>query len=104
MLEVREDLDTEGYGPYAKQFNRLKSQAAAKVASGGPDGTGQPLQHQGRGCRCRRVPHKLWPRLGVYCGKDGDALIILLGGRTKKRQQRDIEIARSLWQDYKRRK
>ena len=28
----------------------------------------------------------------------------LLGGGTKKRQQSDIERARALWQDYKRRK
>ncbi len=36
----------------------------------------------------------------VYFGKDGDTLIILLGGGTKKRQQRDIEAARGnleLW-------
>jgi putative addiction module killer protein len=26
----------------------------------------------------------------VYFGKDGDALVILLGGRTNKRQDRDI--------------
>ena len=31
-------------------------------------------------------------------------LIILLGGGTKRRQQQDIETARDLWQDYKRRK
>lgn len=35
---------------------------------------------------------------------DGDALIILLGGGTKKRQQRDIETARSLWREYNQRK
>ncbi len=40
----------------------------------------------------------------VYFGKDGDTLIILLGGGTKKRQQRDIEAARALWREYKRRK
>ena len=40
----------------------------------------------------------------VYCGKDGDTLVILLGGGTKKRQQGDIEAARALWQEYKKRK
>ena len=44
------------------------------------------------------------PAYRVYFGKDGDALIILLGGGTKKRQQHDIETARILWQEYKRRK
>jgi putative addiction module killer protein len=37
-------------------------------------------------------------------GKDGEQIIILLGGGTKKRQQRDIEQAIARWQDYKRRK
>ena len=40
----------------------------------------------------------------IYFGRDGDAIIILLGGGTKRRQQTDIEDARRLWQEYKRRK
>jgi putative component of toxin-antitoxin plasmid stabilization module len=40
----------------------------------------------------------------VYFGKDGEHLILLLGGGTKKRQRRDIVDAFSRWQDYKRRK
>jgi putative component of toxin-antitoxin plasmid stabilization module len=31
-------------------------------------------------------------------------LVILLTGGTKKRQQRDIERAKALWADYKRRR
>ncbi|MDE0632511.1 MAG: hypothetical protein OXH73_13505 [Caldilineaceae bacterium] len=44
------------------------------------------------------------PGYRVYFGRDGDTLIILLGGGTKARQQRDIEGARELWQEYRRRK
>ena len=40
----------------------------------------------------------------IYFGKDGDTLIILLGGGTKQRQQKDIEAAKDLWREYKRRK
>jgi putative addiction module killer protein len=39
----------------------------------------------------------------VYFGRDGDTIIILLGGGTKKRQNRDIETAQERWKDYKRR-
>ena len=35
---------------------------------------------------------------------DGQSLVILLIGGTKKRQQRDIDTAKSLWTDYKARK
>jgi putative addiction module killer protein len=44
------------------------------------------------------------PGYRVYFGKDGERLVMLLGGGTKKRQDADIEIARRLWQDYKARK
>jgi putative addiction module killer protein len=44
------------------------------------------------------------PGYRIYFGKDGDLLVILLGGGTKKRQQRDIEDAIARWQDYKKRK
>ena len=44
------------------------------------------------------------PGYRVYFGRDGDTLIVLLGGGTKARQQRDIEDARELWKTYKRRK
>ena len=40
----------------------------------------------------------------VYFGKDGDCLVILLGGSTKQRQQQAIEAATERWADYKRRK
>ncbi len=35
---------------------------------------------------------------------DGDTLIILLGGGTKKRQQKDIAAVQDLWREYKQRK
>jgi putative addiction module killer protein len=44
------------------------------------------------------------PGYRIYFGRDGDALVILLGGGTKKRQQKDIETAKKLWKEYKRRK
>jgi len=40
----------------------------------------------------------------VYFGRDGDAVVILLTGGTKRRQQRDIEAAIEYWADYRRRK
>ena len=42
--------------------------------------------------------------IGSTFGKDGDAVVILLGGGTKKRQDRDIATAHDRWADYKKRK
>lgn len=44
------------------------------------------------------------PGYRIYFGMDGDTLVILLGGGTKKRQGKDIEAAQSLWREYKQRK
>ena len=44
------------------------------------------------------------PGYRVYFVRDGDALIILLGGGTKVRQQRDIETAMAFWREYRRSK
>jgi putative addiction module killer protein len=44
------------------------------------------------------------PGYRAYFGRDGDRLVILLTGGTKKRQQRDIDAAKALWADYRRRR
>ncbi len=43
-------------------------------------------------------------KLSHYLAKDGLKIIILIGGGTKKGQQKDIDEAVALWEDYKRRK
>jgi putative addiction module killer protein len=56
----------------------------------------------GAGVRERRID--AGPGYRIYFGRDGDRLIDLLGGGTKRRQGPDIERAQALWREYKRRK
>ncbi len=44
------------------------------------------------------------PGYRIYFGRDGDRLVILLAGGTKKRQPEDILRAKANWEDYKNRK
>ena len=44
------------------------------------------------------------PGYRIYFGKDGATLVILLGGGTKNRQQRDIAKAQECWAACTRRK
>ena len=44
------------------------------------------------------------PGYRIYFGRDGETLIVLLAGGTKRRQQGDIETAKRLWRDYRRRR
>ena len=105
MIEVREYVDGDGRSPYAKWFDRLGAQAAAKVA------TALVRMEQGNLSNTKSVGAGVFecrihfgPGYRVYFGKDGDSLIILVGGGTKKRQQQDIDTAHRLWQEYQRRK
>ena len=83
---------------------RLPAQAAAKVA------TAVARLEQGNLSRVKWIgtigAHRIdWgPGYRIYLGRDGDRLIILLGGGTKKRQQADIERAKAIWTEYKARK
>ncbi len=44
------------------------------------------------------------PGYRVYFGKEGDRVVVLVGGGAKQRQQRDIALALERWVDYKNRK
>jgi putative addiction module killer protein len=105
MIDVREYNDRAGRSPYAAWFDRLNAQAAAKVTTALTrlaNGNFSNVKGVGSGVLECRID--FGPGYRVYFGKDGERLVILLGGGTKKRQQHDIEIALANWQDYKRRK
>ncbi len=105
MIEVKEYVATDGTSPFADWFDGLEVQAALKVNTYLTRiGTGNisALKSVGGGVHECRID---WgPGYRVYLGKDGEKLVILLGGGTKKRQQNDIEEAKLLWQEYKKRK
>jgi putative addiction module killer protein len=44
------------------------------------------------------------PGYRIYFAKDGERLIVLLGGSSKRNQQEAISTASRLWQDYQRRR
>lgn len=105
MIEVLEYLDASGHSPYAEWFDRLNAPAAAKVATAVTRlAQGNLSNLKGVGGGVFECKINFGPGYRVYLGKDGERLVILLGGGTKKRQQRDINEAISRWQDYKERK
>ncbi|MBV8361668.1 MAG: type II toxin-antitoxin system RelE/ParE family toxin [Deltaproteobacteria bacterium] len=104
-MEVREYLDRAGRSPYKLWFDRLNAQAAAKVATAVTRiSLGNMSNVKGVGSGVSELRIDFGPGYRVYFGKDGDHVIILLGGGTKQRQQRDINAAIANWEDYKRRK
>jgi putative addiction module killer protein len=105
MVEVREYLDRGGRSPYAAWFDRLNREAAAKVTAAlvriRP---GNLSNAKGVGAGVYEYRIDFGPGYRIYFGKDGDRLVILVGGGTKKRQPEDIKTALARWQDYKQRK
>jgi putative addiction module killer protein len=105
MVEVREYLDQRGHSPFAAWSDRLNREAAAKVAAALAriqQGNFSNTKSVGGGVYEYRID--FGPGYRIYFGKDGDLLVILVGGGTKKRQQEDIATALARWQNYKQRK
>jgi putative addiction module killer protein len=105
MIEIREYLDAAGRSPFGAWFAALDAAAAARIAIALVRiGRGNLSNVKGVGGGVFEYRIDVAPGYRVYFGKDGEALVILLGGGSKKRQQRDIEAAGTRWADYKRRK
>jgi len=105
MIEIREYLGENGSSPFADWFEKLNSQSALKVNTYLTRiGNGNLSSVKSVGSGVHECVIDWGPGYRVYLGKDGDKLVILLGGGTKKRQQNDIEQAKELWREYKKRK
>ena len=71
--------------------------------SAAPVGAGKLLERQRHRAGVFEYRIDFGPGYRMYFGKDGDAVVILLGGGTKKRQDRDMAMAHDRWLDYKKR-
>jgi putative addiction module killer protein len=102
MPEIRYYVAPGGLQPFAKWYAGLEAVARAKVTRALvrlEQGSVSNVKSVGEGVLEYRI--EFGPGYRVYFGRDGEALVILLIGGTKKRQQRDIDAARAYWQDYK---
>ncbi|MBL4758722.1 MAG: type II toxin-antitoxin system RelE/ParE family toxin [Rhizobiales bacterium] len=104
-MRVMEFLNHNGSSPFANWFDDLDSQAAAKVAvavTRMEQGNLSNVKGLGGGLFEYRLA--FGPGYRIYLGKDGNTIVVLLGGGTKRRQQSDIDTARLHWAEYKHRK
>jgi putative addiction module killer protein len=105
MIRVEEYLTADDRSPFGRWFDRLDGGAAAivTVAIGRlAAGNRSNVKSIGEGAAELRIDRG--PGYRIYFGWDGDMLVVLLGGGTKRRQQNDIETALVHWHDYKARK
>jgi putative addiction module killer protein len=102
MPEIRYYVAADGREPFARWFGELEAIARAKVTRAVvrlEQGNFSNVKSVGEGVFEYRID--FGPGYRIYFGQDGQTLVILLTGGTKKRQHRDIDEAHGCWQDYK---
>jgi len=103
--KVVDYLGSDGSSPFARWFARLDAVAGAKVTTAlyrMEQGNLSNVKPVGQGVAEYRID--FGPGYRIYIGQDGNTLIVLLGGGTKKGQNADIQLAQQCWRDYKARK
>src|SRR4051794_32414776 len=104
-MQILEYLAAGGASSFARWFDALDAQAAAKVTVALQrmrQGNFANVKGVGAGVLEYRID--FGPGYRLYFGRDGEQIIVLLGGGTKRRQQHDIGTAHARWLDYRRRK
>ena len=105
MIEIREYLDLSGNSPFREWRGNLNPEARRKVTTAlYRIGLGNFSNVKGVGAGVYECRINFGPGYRIYFGKDGEEIVILLGGGTKQRQQIDIRLALARWEDYKQRK
>jgi putative addiction module killer protein len=105
MLDLRYFITSDGLSPFEDWFASLDGQAAAKITIALVklgQGNLSNVKGVGEGVFEYKIDWAAGYR--VYFGRDGQVLVILLNGGTKKRQTLDINNSKKFWQEYKRRK
>lgn len=104
-LEIRSFIDRSGRVPFQAWVNSLDRAAQAKIAMVLTRlALGNRSQVKAVGAGVAELRLDWGPGYRIYFGQDGEALVILLAGGTKKRQDDDIATAKARWADYKARK
>jgi len=105
VIELRGYLNEDGIPCFAKWFDGLNEIAGARIATAlARIAEGNFSQVKGVGAGVFECRIDFGPGYRVYFGKDGDRIVILLGGGTKQRQQKDILTAQRYWANYRLRK
>ena len=104
-MRIVEYTEDDGTSPFGRWFNHLNAPAALKVRRAlAQIEAGNLANTKGVGAGVRERTIDFGPGYRVYFGRRGNDWIVLLGGGTKKRQQRDIDAAKARWGRFKARR
>ena len=101
MSEIRDYVLASGRSPFGRWFARLDTTAARRVTlalakiEAGYSGN---IKSVGQGVQEYRIQNH--GGLRIYFARDGDDIVILLGGGNKHKQSAAIAAAQANWQHY----
>lgn len=103
MIEIREYLATDSHSPFVEWLRGLRDrQARARIM------VRLNRLRLGNFGDCRSVGDGVFelrmmfgPGYRVYFGRDGERVVMLLCGGDKDTQQKDVELAKHYWRDYR---
>jgi putative addiction module killer protein len=102
---IRSFVEASGRVPFQVWFDALDRQTQARIAVGLTRlSRGNRSNVKGVGAGVFELKLDFGSGYRVYFGQDGNTLIILLAGGTKKRQSEDIVAAKARLIEYKERK
>ncbi|MEL7028202.1 MAG: type II toxin-antitoxin system RelE/ParE family toxin [Pseudomonadota bacterium] len=101
MIELVEYVADDGQSPFGNWFEDIDTAAALRVRRA------LVRMEQGnfgdsKAVRAGVMEYRITfgPGYRIYYAREGETVIVRLGGGTKKRQWSDIETAKSHWADY----
>jgi len=104
-IAIRYFVETNGRVPFQEWFDSLDRTTQARITVGLTRlSRGNRSQVKGVGAGVAEIRLDFGPGYRIYFGQDGETLIILLAGGTKRRQADDITTAKARWAEYKERK
>ena len=101
-IRIENYITDEGDEPFSKWFNTLNAVAASKVTPAlyrMELGNYSNVESVGEGVYEYKID--FGPGYRIYFGQVGDELVILVGGGSKKKQNKDIQMAKLYWKEYK---
>ena len=97
MIELRDYIDEKGNKRFASWLEAIEATAAAKVT------IALTRMEQGNLSKTKSVRAGVYeykidfgPGYRIYFARDGERIVILIGGGTKKRQNKDIQAAQAM--------
>ena len=100
MIQVREYIDNAGRNHFGAWRTKLDPTTRARIDVA-LDRLERGNTSAMKSAGVAELRLDFGPGYRVYCGMDGETLVILLAGGTKQRQPSDIALAKTLWKQYK---